>query len=84
MDALLRAAGFVDVKVWNVAFEHRYDPDGFLAFRTSRGTSRVRFQSLSPDRQRTLLDRARTRFESLSPDDFVDRSSMIFAVGRKG
>ena len=80
--ALLTEAGFSDVRTATRSADDAMDLDTFIYRRTNLGTSRVRFESLSPEKQSALVDRARTRLGSLRPEDFVSRESAIYAWAR--
>lgn len=81
VDSLLRAAGFVSVRTWTEPFEYRYTPESFLEMRTRLGGSRLRYESLAPDRRRLLLNRMRERLAAMRTEALVDSAEMIFAIG---
>ncbi len=80
MERLLHSAGYDGVRTWTVELAHRYGREGFLAMRTSRGSSRRRVESLLPEQRASFWRRVHERFARMRADDFVDRSLMIFAT----
>lgn len=79
--ALLKDAGFRDIRT---ATDREPDPmslDEFLERRTSLGRSKRRFQSLDPEVRRSVVARARERLAGLSPEDFTDPQVAVFAWG---
>ena len=82
MRELFERAGFEFDRGFVHRLEHRSDPETFLAQRSQRGGSARRLAALPPERRERLLARVCRRLAGLGPDDFVDRTGMIFAVGR--
>jgi len=79
---LFEQAGFEFERGFVDRLEHRNDPETFIAQRSQRGGSARRLAALQPERRERLLTRVRQRFAALGPGDFVDRTGMIFAIGR--
>jgi ubiquinone/menaquinone biosynthesis C-methylase UbiE len=82
ISALFQAAGYQGVETWPRAFSLVNDAEQLLALRLSRGTLRRRFESLSDEARRRLMERVRARFSQLGEGDFVYRATLIYAVGR--
>jgi SAM-dependent methyltransferase len=82
--ALLGAAGFETVEVWNERFEHRWEPEALIAQRVGWGSYQRRLDTLDPAARGACLARIRERLATLSADDFVYRPEIVFAIGRRG
>lgn len=80
MRARFDETGYDANRTWTGRFEFRYDPEELIAMRTRRGTSRRRFESLTPAGRDSLLRDVRARFAAMQPEDFVDRSRPVFAT----
>lgn len=83
LTALLRAAGFTDVRAHGHELVAPLTPEEFLDLKTGFGDSRTRFEALGPEARRSCLARARTALERLDPGATPLRSPLVFAVARR-
>lgn len=77
---LLTGGGFDDVRTWSGRYARTMTPEEFFTMRTSLGSSRYRFMSLSEDERAGCLQRARKRIGAMTPEDLTDRSEVIYAT----
>ena len=82
MRAVFHEAGFEDVACWVDELVYRMEPHHLLRLRTSLGSTKPRFDSLSPDAQVSCLSLARARMEAMPSSAFMARAKLIFSVGR--
>lgn len=80
MEVLLRAAGFASIHAWADDLATRIELEPLLRLRTSTGSSKPRFDSLSPCAQEACLAAARSRMAGLPSEDFVARGRVVYAV----
>jgi ubiquinone/menaquinone biosynthesis C-methylase UbiE len=78
----LRRAGFSDAAAEGDVLEHRFTPDGYLAF-LSEFDEESLFDELDPSEREELLATMRTRLNALSPADLTMRFPIVFASGRR-
>lgn len=83
IEGLFRAAGFGEVRTWTGRLDRGWDPEDFLAWRTSTGMSRRRLNTLDSEVRVACVARARERISRLAPEDFVMRDEVIFAVATR-
>jgi ubiquinone/menaquinone biosynthesis C-methylase UbiE len=83
IDALLRKAGFVDVRVWRETLRRQFDRDTFVEFVTGMAISKRRLDSLDPEPRESFMAEAARRLDDLEPDDFILRSEVVLASARK-
>jgi SAM-dependent methyltransferase len=76
----LASAGFVEPVCWVHVHEHRIEAEHLLRLRTSLGSQKSRFDSLTPDVQAACLAEARRRMKEMPPGDFDARAQLIYAV----
>jgi SAM-dependent methyltransferase len=82
MTSILERAGFERVRAESVAWEQRWDLDGFVAWRTRMGPSRRRLARLDEEARAACIGKARERVAALSAEDLVDHDEVILASGR--
>lgn len=80
MRGLLEGAGFGSLGVRAVAFEHRWDLDAYLRYK-SEGSGKPRLDSLGRSGRAACLDAVRKRLEALGPDVLVDMDEVILSTG---
>jgi len=80
--AFLGAAGFEDTACWAEDLSYRIEADHLLRLRTSLGSMKPRFDSLTPDARDACLAQARRRMGGLVSEAFVARASLIYSVAR--
>jgi ubiquinone/menaquinone biosynthesis C-methylase UbiE len=80
METLLRMAGFRSVRCWADDLVSSIDLEHLLRLRTSMGSSKPRFDSLTPLAREACVADARRRMEGLAPDDFLAHGRVIYAV----
>ncbi len=80
----LEAAGFDEVSVRVVAFEHPLDTEAFVRERTKLGPTGRRLASLDTDAAQVCLARARERIAALGPEDLTDHDSVLIATAHAG
>lgn len=83
LEALLRSAGFAQPRAWNDDLVWTFDADGLIHLKTSMGSSKPRFDSLSPAASKACLAEARARMATLPPEGFVARASLVYAMGSR-
>jgi ubiquinone/menaquinone biosynthesis C-methylase UbiE len=82
MTALFGQAGFVSVKAWREAIEHRWQPEDHFEYQM-RGTSLLRLQSLSADDRETCFRRVRQRLAGASEEEYTYRGEVVMATAVK-
>jgi len=80
--AELRRAGFAGVSAEADELDHRFSPEGYLAF-LSEFDEEALFGELDPALRDRLLARMRERLAGLTPDDLTMRFPIVFAAGRR-
>ncbi len=80
LEALLRGAGFTAPRSWEDELVCTLDAEHLLRLRTSLGSSKPRFDSLTPEARAACLADARRRMNLLGPDDFIARGRVVHAV----
>lgn len=83
LGAVLGAAGLADVRAWVESLDHRWEADRVAASITEYGTVARRLAALPADRREALAAQARRLVAGVAPDALVDRSTVVFAVGRR-
>ena len=81
--ALLRGAGFQNVRTGLDREPVYMTLDDFLDVRTRMGRSKHRFEFLAPDTRASALKEARARLGDLRPEEFTDPQLALFAWGTK-
>jgi ubiquinone/menaquinone biosynthesis C-methylase UbiE len=82
MTALFKQAGFVSVKAWREAIEHRWQPEDHFEYQM-RGTSLLRLQSLSADDRETCFRRVRQRLAGASEEEYRYRGEVVMVTAVK-
>ena len=82
MTALFEQAGFVSVKAWREAIEHRWPPEDHFEYQM-RGTSLLRLQSLSADDRETCFRRVRQRLAGASEEEYSYRGEVVMVTAVK-
>ena len=82
VEALLEAAGFVDVKATRREFRHPMKAGEFLQLKSQLGRNRRRLESLEPKAWKECMTQAQQRFASLARDDFTLQLPVVLASGR--
>lgn len=80
MHHLLHAAGFQGVRTWEEELVHRIDLDHLLRLRTSLGSAKPRFESLTPQAREACVADARRRMQGLSSGEFLARGPIVHAT----
>ena len=80
LEDLFRGAGYTVVRAWEDELVVPIDREHLLKLRTSMGSSKPRFDSLTPALQSSCLAEARARFERLEPPDFVARGRVVHTL----
>jgi SAM-dependent methyltransferase len=80
LEALLHRAGFESARAWEAELVATIDAEHLVRLRTSLGSWKPRFDSLSPEAARACLGEARRRLAELRPEDFVARGRVVHAV----
>jgi SAM-dependent methyltransferase len=80
MEALLGSAGFDAPRSWEDDLACTLDADHLLRLRTSLGSAKPRFDSLSPEAASACLEEARCRMKELGSEGFVARGRVVYAV----
>jgi ubiquinone/menaquinone biosynthesis C-methylase UbiE len=83
IEALLRSAGFAQPRAWNDDLVWTFDAEGLIRLKTSLGSSKPRFDSLSPAASAACLADARARMEAISPDGFRARARLVYSTGSR-
>ena len=78
----LAEAGFHDFDCWIDDHEYDFSTEDLLRLRTSLGSSKPRFDSLTPGNQADCLAEARRRMAELPSEAFVARGQLIYSVAR--
>lgn len=76
----LGEAGFHDADCWVDDLVHRFSTEHLLRLRTSLGSSKPRFDSLTPENRTSCLAEARRRMAELPSEAFVARGQLIYSV----
>lgn len=82
MDAFLGESGFLDRACWVDELVHRIDAEHLLRLRTSLGSMKPRFDSLSPQAQVSCLSEARRRMKRMPTEAFMARAKLIYAIAQ--
>ena len=77
---LLRRVGFESPRSWQGDLVHRIDADHLAGLRTQLGSSKARFDSLSPQAAAAFLADVRERLQKLGPEDFIARGKVVYAT----
>ncbi len=80
MEALLAGAGFEGAVCWIDDLVHRIEADHLLRLRTSLGSMKPRFDSLSAPVRAACLEEASRRMAELPSEAFVSRGKLIYSV----
>lgn len=83
MAVLFAQTGLDPVRIWIERFEHRWDLERFVAFRTTYGRTMRKLGSLDPATRAAFLDRVRARLSALDAGAFVYRAAVVCAVARR-
>lgn len=78
--AFLGEAGFQDFDCWVDDLVHPFSMEHLLRLRTSLGSSKPRFDSLTPESRAACLVEARRRMAELPSEAFVARGQLIYSV----
>jgi hypothetical protein len=79
---LFERGGFEDVETWTDRLNLRWPVDDYFRFMAS-GPPKRRLETLDDKGRRGCLERIRSRLGELGPDDFLERSEIVFATGRR-
>jgi SAM-dependent methyltransferase len=82
LQAFLAEAGFVDSRCWVEELVQHIDAERLLRLRTSLGSMKSRFDSLSSKAQAACLTEARSRMAAMSSEDFIARAKLIYSIAR--
>lgn len=80
MEALLAVAGFEGAVCWVDDLVYRIEADHLIRLRTSLGSMKPRFDSLSAAARTACLEEARGRIAELTSEAFVSRGKLIYSV----
>ena len=80
MEKLLGAAGFHSPRAWEDDLIGVLDEDHLVRLKTNLGSSKARFDSLTPEAATACLSEARRRMKALEPEGFVGRARVVYAV----
>ena len=80
MRALLREAGYGDIRAEIIPWSHQPSSEEFVARHTVLGVTGRRLASLEPAARTDFLRRVRSRLDKLAAADFVDESEVIAAT----
>jgi SAM-dependent methyltransferase len=80
VEALLVQAGFASVRSWEDQLVCTLDAEHLVRLKTSMGSSKPRFDSLSAAAREACVTEARLRMQALAPADFVARGAVVCAV----
>jgi SAM-dependent methyltransferase len=83
MEALLTTTGFAEVRAWVDDPTYTLDAEHLICLKTSLGSSKPRFDSLSPAAASACLEEARQRMRDLEPEDFVARGRVVYTLGSR-
>ena len=78
--ALLREAGYGDIRAEIIPWSHQPSSEEFVARHTVLGVTGRRLASLEPAARTDFLRRVRSRLDKLAAADFVDESEVIAAT----
>ena len=76
----LGEAGFHDVDCWVDDLVHRFSTEHLLRLRTSVGSSKPRFDSLTPENGAACLAEARRRIDSMPSEALIARAQLVYSV----
>jgi ubiquinone/menaquinone biosynthesis C-methylase UbiE len=82
MRTLFEQAGFVSIKVWSEAIEHRWRPEDHFDYQVG-STSRLRLLSLSATDREACLRRVRGRLSGADEEQYVYSGEVFMATARK-
>lgn len=77
---LVTAAGFTDVSMGPVEWEHRPTPERFVEHHAVLGHTARRLAGLAPEMREEFLTVVRARLAELAPEDFVNRRMIVAGV----
>ncbi|MDZ4806480.1 MAG: class I SAM-dependent methyltransferase [Candidatus Eisenbacteria bacterium] len=77
---LFEDGGFSSVRSWEEERVPMIEREHLLSLRTQMGSSKPRFDSLSPENQRACLAEATRRMDRLSSENFVARGRTVHTV----
>jgi SAM-dependent methyltransferase len=80
---LLEEIGFKEVRCREADLIARIDIDHLLELKTSMGSMKPRFDSLSPELQKACVSEARRRMSGVSPEEFTARGRTVNATARR-
>ncbi len=83
MQALLAAAGFVEIRSWCVRWERPISAEHLTRLRTSVGRHKGRFDRLDEPTRDACLQAAQRRLAALRPEDFIARAEIVYAIGTR-
>jgi len=78
--ALLREAGLRSARAWTDDLVFTLDAEKLIRLRTSLGSVKTRYESLSPAARESCVAEARRLMEALAPADFEARVKVVYAV----
>jgi len=82
MTALFEQAGFVLVKAWREAIEHRWRPEDHFEYQR-RSTSRLRLESLGTAAREACFRRVRERLSGAGDEQYAYSGEVVMATGAK-
>lgn len=80
IDALLRAAGFEQIRAWTADLVTVIGLEHLLELKTRMGGEKARFDSLDGGARQDCVASARSRLERLAPGDFTATAQIVYAV----
>lgn len=80
MEVLLQGAGFTSPRSWTGELAGTLDAQHLIRLKTSVGSAKQRFDSLTPSAQETCMAQARGRMSGLASEDFVSRGRVVYSV----
>ena len=80
--AFLADAGFHDAECWVDDLAYRFSTEQLLRLRTSMGSLKPRFDSLTSMSRAACLAEARRRMEAMPSEAFVARARLVYSIAR--
>ncbi len=83
MRDLLARACYGGIHTWTAPFDYQYELEEFITIRTTRGTTRRRFESMRPERRAAFLRRLRDRLAGMRSLDLLDQATLTYAIATR-